>query len=48
MIDEEDLETEEDLFKAVFREPMLHGTIGQREEAGRAKNNRLGNQSHLL
>ena len=37
MIDQEDLETEEDLFKAVFREPMLHGSIGQREEAGRGK-----------
>lgn len=37
MIDEEDLESEEDLFRAVFREPLLHGSVGQREEAGRGR-----------
>lgn len=40
MIDLEDLDDEDDLFKAVFREPLLHGTIGQREEAIRERQNR--------
>lgn len=48
MIDPDDIETEEDLFKAVFREPLLHGTIGQYEEAENGKGSRRRHQLHLL